>query len=194
MYTVTLHQNPNIIRSIVTAARISIEFATGADAVAIAGLSRRQIEYGLRWRYTPALIRAAIRQRSTNVVVARAGRALAGFGIMSYGENCANLDLLAVPARYRRRGIGKRIVAWLETVALAAGIATVFVQVRKQNPGAIDFYRQLGFAFVDEAPGYYQGRESAIIMYKPLRSLVAGLEHRDRATIIGVDSLIRTRN
>ncbi len=174
----------------VKAARVSIEFASGADAAAIAGLSRRHIEHGLRWRYTPALIRALIRQRSTNVVVARDGSALAGFGIMTYGDNCANLDLLAVPARYRRRGVGKSIVAWLEKVALAAGIAAVFVQVRKQNPGAIRFYRQLGFAFVDEASGYYQGRESAIVMGKPLRSLFTHLENRDRATTIRVDSPI----
>ena len=108
---------------------------------------------------------------------------------MSYGDKCANLDLLAVPAPYRRRGVGKCIVAWLEKVALTAGIATVFVQVRKRNPGAMRFYRQLGFAFVDEAPGYYQGRESAIVMGKPLRSLVARPELRSRATTIGVDTL-----
>lgn len=160
--------------STVNSTCITVGFAAGADATEIAALSRRHIEYGLRWRYTPPRIRALIRDRAKNVIVARDGGKLAGFGIMSYGADSANLDLLAVPARYRRRGVGKRIVSWLEKVARTAGIASVFVQVRRTNPGAIRFYRALGYLEVTELAGYYQGREAAIVMGKPVRSLVAG--------------------
>lgn len=153
---------------------ISVGFATFRDAAEIAALSRRHIEYGLRWRYTPLRIRASIRNRTKNVIVARDSGKLAGFGIMSYAEDCANLDLLAVPARYRRSGVGRQIVLWLEKVARTAGIASVFVQVRKTNAGAIRFYRALGYLELAEAAGYYQGREAAIVMGKPVRSLVAG--------------------
>ncbi len=150
-------------------ARITVEFASARDAREIARLSRRHIEYGLRWRYTPARIRASIRDRARNTIVARDGARLAGFGIMSYGADFANLDLLAVPVRYRRRGVGRRLVLWLEKVARTAGIAQVFVQVRKTNAGAVRFYETLGFLVIDEAAGYYQGRESAIVMGKALR-------------------------
>ncbi len=160
------------------ATRISIEFATSADAAAIAGLSRRQIEYGLRWRYTPGRIRALIRDRAKNVIVARDGREFAGFGIMSYGQDCANLDLLAVTDSYRRRGVGRRLVAWLEKVALTAGIASVFVQVRASNRNALRFYRQLGFGAVDEARGYYQGRETAVILGKAIRPAIDAARNR----------------
>ncbi len=160
--------------SIVTSACMTVGFATDADCAAISDLSRRHIEYGLRWRYTPPRIRALIRNRTKNVIVARDGRDFAGFGIMSYGDDCANLDLLAVPARYRRRGVGKRIVLWLEKVARTAGIVSVFVQVRETNAGAIRFYRALGYLELTEALGYYQGREAAIIMGKPVRSPFAG--------------------
>ena len=164
---------PGVLPDQVSTNRISISFATSADAAEIAALSRRHIEYGLRWRYTPPRIRALIRDRAKNVIVARDGDRLAGFGIMSYGEDCANLDLLAVPARYRRRGVGKRIVGWLEKVARTAGIASVFVQVRESNHGAIRFYRALGYLEVTGLAGYYQDREAAIVMGKPVRSLVA---------------------
>lgn len=159
---------------------LAIGFARLQDAAEIARLSRRRVEHGLRWRYTPKRIRALIRNRATNVIVARYGREFAGFGIMSYGIDCANLDLLAVPPRLHRRGVGRRIVQWLEKVAHTAGVESVFVQVRQTNAGALRFYQTQGYLVVDEAKGYYQGRESAIIMAKTLRPPLAAARRRSK--------------
>jgi len=106
------------------------------------------------------------------VIVVRKDKLLIGFGIMSYGENAANLDLLAIETRYRRRGLGRRVVEWLEKVALTAGISNIFVQVRQSNRGAIRFYRRLGYQAVEEIRGYYQRREAGVIMGKSIRKLV----------------------
>lgn len=146
----------------------SVEFASGSDAAEIAALSRKYVEYDMDWRYRPSRIRDSIRSKSKNVVVARARGGIAGFGIMTYLRDSANLDLLAVKTGYRRRGVGSRIVAWLEAVARTAGIASVFVQVRKRNRGALRFYQQRDFRVVDEAAGYYQGRETAVILCKKI--------------------------
>ena len=116
-----------------------IEFATVSDAVEISELSRKYIEYDLRRVYTPSRIRYLMRNTSKNVVVARNERDLVGFGIMSYREDSANLDLLAVKKLYRRRGVGTQVVQWLEKVARTAGIMNIFVQVRKTNVSAIRF-------------------------------------------------------
>ena len=88
---------------------------------------------------------------------------------MTYHEEQANLDLLAVKIRYRYRGIGRQLVQWLEKVALTAGIFTIYVQVREINTGAIKFYKKLGYKIVDEHRGYYRGQESAVIMSKDIR-------------------------
>lgn len=143
-----------------------IELATAADAAEISRLSRRCVEQGLRPRYTPALVRKKIHGKACNVVVARKERVLLGFGIMTYGRETANLDLLAVKKPYRRRGVGRQILQWLEKVARTAGIANIFVQVRSSNAVAIRFYEQLGFQVVEQVPGYYQGREAAAILCK----------------------------
>jgi len=148
---------------------MTIEFARASDAGEIAELSRSYIEYDLGWDYTPEKISRLIRSQNRNVVIARDGKQLAGFGIMSYGESQANLDLLAVRVRYRYRGIGRWIVEWLEKVALTAGISRVSVQVRQQNTGAVKFYKKLGYKVVSELGGYYQGKESALMMSKDLR-------------------------
>jgi len=153
-----------------------IEFATVSDAVEISELSRKYIEYDLRWVYTPSRIRYLMRNTSKNVVVARNERDLIGFGIMSYREDSANLDLLAVKKLYRRRGVGTQVVQWLEKVARTAGIMNIFVQVRKTNVSAIRFYETLGFHIIEEAAGYYQGRETCVIMCKAIRQMVGSVQ------------------
>ena len=136
-----------------SAAGVTIEFASAGDAHRISALSHRYVEYGLRRRYTPAVIRQLLRHRSKNVVVARLDGALIGFGIMTYRRDSANLDLLAVRKPYRRRGVGRQIVDWLEKVARTAGIANVFVQVRNSNSGAIRCYQTLGYQAITEVDG-----------------------------------------
>jgi ribosomal-protein-alanine N-acetyltransferase len=147
----------------------TIEFASLADVVEIGELSRKYIEYDLGWEYTPEKLTRLIKSDIKNVVVAREDHQLVGFGIMTYHEEQANLDLLAVKIRYRYRGIGRHIVQWLEKVALTAGIFTIYVQVRQINTGAIKFYKKLGYNIIDERQGYYRGQETAVIMAKDIR-------------------------
>ncbi|MCZ6803212.1 MAG: GNAT family N-acetyltransferase [Proteobacteria bacterium] len=151
---------------------MTIEFAKVSDVTEIGNLSRKYIEHDLGWKYTPEKLIKIIKNRSKNVVVTRKGNKLAGFGIMTYHEEQANLDLLAVKMIYRRRGIGKQIVKWLEEVALNAGIFNIFVQARKINNGAIKFYNKLGFEIIDEKSGYYRGQETGVIMSKNIRQMI----------------------
>ena len=151
--------------------RICIEFATLSDAAEIGVMSKNDIEYGLGWKYTPARIGRLLKDSSRNVVVARAGPDLAGFGIMAYYDAQANLDLLAVKPDFRRRGVGKQLVTWLEKVALTAGVFNVFVQVRAGNTGAVRFYQSLGYAALEQDKTYYSGVEAGIIMAKSLRPM-----------------------
>ena len=151
--------------------RILIEFAALSDAAEIGVMSKNDIEYGLGWKYTPARIGRLIADSSRNVVVARAGSELTGFGIMAYYEAQANLDLLAVKPDFRRRGVGRQLVAWLEKVALTAGVFNVFVQVRAGNAGALRFYQSLGYATLEQDEAYYSGVEAGIIMAKSLRPM-----------------------
>jgi hypothetical protein len=50
---------------------LNIRLARLADAGPIARMSRELIEYGLRWRWTPARVAASIRAPEVNVLVAR---------------------------------------------------------------------------------------------------------------------------
>lgn len=139
------------------------------EAGAIAFMSRDLVEYGLPWRWTAERIAASIRASETNVLVALNGETIAGFAIMRYGESDAHLDLLAVAPRYRRMGVGRQLVHWLERCAVVAGIFDITLELRAENELARDFYISLGYRPLHQVPGYYQGREAALRMQRDLR-------------------------
>ena len=147
---------------------LSLQLARPADATAIANMSRDLIEYGLRRRWTPERVVASIRAPNVNVLVARIHDHTAGFAIMRYGDHVAHLDLLGVALPYRRSGIGRQLLEWLEKCAVVAGILRVVLEVRAGNEGAQLFYKRMGYRTLVRLPGYYQGIEAALRMGRDL--------------------------
>lgn len=144
-----------------------------ADAYEIAVMSRYLIEVGLRgWTWPPERVAKAIRARDTNVVVADVKRHVVGFGIMDFGDTTAHLSLLAVKPTHQRCGIGRKLMAWLEDVALTAGIANVNLELRSNNYSARAFYRLLGYRELSYIPGYYRGVEAAVKMGRDIRRVI----------------------
>ena len=151
-----------------TSFELSIRLARPADAVAIAHLSRDLIEYDLRWRWTPMRVAASIRAPDVNVLVACVRENIAGFAIMRYGDHDAHLDLLAVAPPYRRAGVGRRLLEWLEKCAVVAGIFNVALEVRVGNEEAQLFYKRMGYRTLAHLLGYYQSIEAARRMGRDL--------------------------
>jgi len=156
---------------------LSLWLARPADATTIANLSRELIEYGLRWRWTPMRIAASIRDSDVNVLVACIRANIAGFAIMRYRDDDAHLDLLAVAPPYRRAGVGRQLLEWLEKCAVVAGIFSVALEVRAANEGAQRFYQRMGYRILVHLPGYYQGVEAALRMGRDLSC--RALDHKD---------------
>jgi len=159
-----------------TSSELSLRLARLADATTIANLSRELIEYGLQWRWTPMRVAASIRAPDVNVLVACNHDNIAGFAIMRYGDDDAHLDLLAVAPPYRRAGVGRELLEWLEKCAVVAGIFCVALEVRAGNEGAQLFYKRMGYRKLVHLPGYYQGIEAAIRMGRDLSC--RPLDHR----------------
>jgi ribosomal-protein-alanine N-acetyltransferase len=159
-----------------TSSELSLRLARPTDATTIANLSRDLIEYGLRWRWTPMRVAASIRAPDVNVLVARVHDNIAGFAIMRYGDDDAHLDLLAVAPPYRRAGVGRQLLEWLEKCAVVAGIFSVALEVRAGNEGAQLFYKRMSYRILIHLPGYYQGIEAALRMGRDLSH--RPLDHR----------------
>ena len=147
---------------------VTLRLAHTSEAAAIARLSRYEIEYGLRWRWTPRRVRDAISDVDTTVLVASVDGELAGFAIMRFGDDEAHLFLLAVERFFRRSGIATRLLDWLEASCQTAGIALLRLEVRRDNRGARRFYESRGFHLIGHRPRYYDGRESALVYERRL--------------------------
>ena len=64
----------------------------------------------------------------------------------------------------RRAGFGALLLGWQIEAGLVAGIASMTLEVRAREAGAIAFYRALGFEPGATVRRYYAGREDALRM------------------------------
>lgn len=151
-------------------ADLTLRLAGEDDARVIATLSRELIESGLGWSWTPSRVLRAIRDPDTLTLVACDGPLIIGFAIMQFATDRAHLSLLAVRKLQQRRGVGRRMVEWLEASARIAGIARVHLELRVNNHAARAFYADIGFAETAQVPGYYRGVETAVRMVRVLRT------------------------
>lgn len=149
-----------------------LRLAVPTDAYEIAVMSRYLIEVGLRgWSWPPDRVAKAIGTHTTNVLVADLQQKLVGFAIMDFGDTSAHLALIAVKPNHQRCGIGARLMAWQEEVALTAGITTISLELRANNYAARAFYRILGYRELACIQGYYRGVETAVKMTRDIRRI-----------------------
>jgi ribosomal-protein-alanine N-acetyltransferase len=82
----------------------------------------------------------------------------------------ARLLLIAVKDKYRRKGVGSRLVAeYVESVRGRANM--VRLEVRTNNLAAQTFYFKLGFRFVGMINNYYRNGDNAYVMVKPMDNM-----------------------
>ncbi len=152
----------------------ALRLAVLSDATPIAVMSRALIEDGLPgWSWDPQRVERSIRARDTCVLVTAHGSAIGGFAIMNFGDTQAHLSLLAVLPSQQRKGMGTRMMAWLEESALVAGIEKINLELRAGNQAAGDFYRAQGFVAAANLPGYYKNQEPALRMTRDIRRQIS---------------------
>ena len=97
-----------------------------------------------------------------DLTVVACDRRVAGFAVARrVAESEGELLNLAVDPAFRRRGLGRRLVAQLTS----AHPGILWLEVRASNLGARNFYKSLGFSEVGCRQDYYpDSSESAIVM------------------------------
>ncbi len=152
---------------------VEIRLAKSSDAVCIAEMSRDIIEFGLGWSWTPSRVIKEMNDKSSNVIITLEGNEVIGFAVMKYLDGEARLNLFGVHPNHRRKGVGTRMIKWLEKTALVNGNSVVYLEARISNQGAREFYKGLGYKEIQHIPSYYKGREAAVRIARDLWSDVS---------------------
>ena len=109
-----------------------------------------QVEYMLRNRYTEANLLADVGAGDRWFDVLNVDGESAGFlrcAIEAPGE--LRLREIYLEARWRGRGLGRRLLEHAEALARAAGCRRIFLTVNKRNAVAIRAYERFGFTIRD---------------------------------------------
>jgi GNAT superfamily N-acetyltransferase len=114
-------------------------------------ISAAQIEYMLRERYDPAVVRDELKRGDLWWDKLLVNASMAGFAsyFLMRDESAMKLDKLYVETAHRGRGYGGMLVDRAVTMARAYGCETLKLAVNKRNAGAIAAYEKYGFAITD---------------------------------------------
>ena len=104
-------------------------------------------------------------------IVAEAGAQMAGYLLMLYRANSysARIYSIGVVARFRRRGLARRLVALAEKTAVRRGRKAMRLEVRADERGTIALYESSGYRRIGRTAGYYGLRIDALRLEKALR-------------------------
>ncbi|HXG26658.1 MAG TPA: ribosomal protein S18-alanine N-acetyltransferase [Candidatus Binatia bacterium] len=154
---------------------IRIEAMTLDDLPAVHAIERRS--FAVPW--PDDAYRNEIRtNRLATYVVARAGDEVVGFGGIWIMVDEAHITTFAVDPRWRRRGVGERMLLTLLDLSVARRAREATLEVRLSNLPARKLYEKYGFRPVGIRPRYYSdnGEDALIMTTDPLAS--AGMRER----------------
>ncbi len=119
--------------------------------------------------YDPRLYISLHEMWPQGFLIAEENGRILGFiaGIMSH-EADARVLMIAVKGEFRRRGVGRNLMNAFMNNCTLRGAKRIYLEVRKDNRGAIEFYRSMGFSAGATLPAYYDDGKDALIMWKSL--------------------------
>ena len=84
-------------------------------------------------------------------------------------ENQGHIISIAVDKNYRRHKAGTQLLVKAISILSLLRIDAIYLEVRDNNDGAVEFYKTFNFKIDRRVPNYYEDGVGAIIMYLPLK-------------------------
>jgi len=147
--------HPNIIR------------ALASDAADLAALHAQALPPG--W---PAADFAASCGNANRIVLkAMDGAALAGFAVLQFAADEAEILSIAVAQEARRRGVAQAMMKACVAACEEKLISYLYLEVAQGNGAALKLYEKFGFRLLAHRKNYYQAARSA-----PVTALIMRLD------------------
>lgn len=146
-----------------------IRRAVPADLPELIALERRAFTTD---HLSPRQYRHHLGNPGALVLAAVDGRSLLGKAVVFFrkGSNIARLYSIAVDHAARGRGIASALLHAVERRAHAHGCARLRLEVRQDNPGAIQLYEKSGYHRFGAIAGFYEDGADAWRYQKILRA------------------------
>jgi ribosomal-protein-alanine N-acetyltransferase len=107
----------------------------------------------------------SLASRNTRIWVAEEDKNVVGVVAARTVADEAEILNLAVAPAWRRRGVGRELMAIAVAESARAGAVRVFLEVRESNEAARAFYACLGFLTGGRRPAYYRNPvEDALVL------------------------------
>ena len=117
-----------------------------------------------RWSYRT--FAACYENAAFRGVVAVEGDEIIGYGGMTIAADSADIENVLVSERYRRAGVGGKLIESLVSHAVKSGVKSIFLEVRISNVPAMCLYLKYGFAGNYARTRYYSDGEDCLVMKK----------------------------
>ena len=125
-------------------------------------------EIALRTTYEPRFYISIREAWPDGFMVAGEKGKVVGFIAGTISHEDARILMLAVRPDFRMKGIGGALIEALVSSAAKEGAKRIYLEVRKSNRTAVNFYIRRGFSIGTTYHSYYDDGEDAIIMWKTL--------------------------
>lgn len=128
---------------------------TAADIPRLIGMMRDYYAFD-HLAFDEAIARRALEELVGDSSLGRvwlieAEREVAGYAVLAFGFSLeyhgrdAFIDELYLSEAFRGRGLGKRVIAFLESYCREHGIRALHLEVERENTAAQELYRRTGF-------------------------------------------------
>lgn len=116
-------------------------------------------------KYSRNMIADALGDESYIILVASIDDDIIGYIMVSYVVDEAELQKICVSHNNQRSGVGYQLLCNMQNLLSDRSIKTLYLEVRKDNTKAINFYEKNGFEIVSIREKYY-GDVDAVIYRK----------------------------
>lgn len=125
-------------------------------------------------RMSPKSIRDALKKSSAEILIAELNNEIIGAAILFFRKNSkkARIYSIAVYPAHHGQGIALDLHNAIEKVATQRGCNQLILEVRIDNPRAIQFYKKLSYETYGNYPEFYEDGTDAKRMRKVLNMLV----------------------
>lgn len=114
-----------------------------------------------------------INRENSFSVVAKINKQTVGFlvGRLIKEDYCAELYNIGVDLNFRRKKVGNKLLETFIKYCIANNLEKIFLEVRKSNETAIQFYLKHNFAILSKRKNFYANpTEDAILMVREISS------------------------